>query len=284
MITRRACSTACSERLVYVADSRKTYAVFIVGDSYLPGVLALKRSLDEVGSSYPLTALTLGCSEKALADITGAGIECLGVEAPFTPPPVRALNVSVGRPRWNQTFAKLAVLGMTQFDTIVMLDADMMVVDNIDDLFDAPGMSAVVAGKGMVPDWVDLNSGLMVIKPSAELYSAAELILGDLDEKTLARYKQGIGDQDIFQILLKDWSAKDELHLSERYNLFQYCIACYDASGFLPFSTAAVVHFDLAPKPWAYGAAEWLKVLRRAVHYLSLSEIKAIRKYQRYLR
>ena len=199
-------------------------------------------------------------------------------------PPVLTLNVSVGRPRWNQAFAKLAVLGMTQFDTIVMLDADMMVVDNIDALFDAPGMSAVVAGKGMVPDWVDLNSGLMVIKPSAELYRAAESILGDLDEKTLARYKQGIGDQDIFQILLEDWSAKDELHLSERYNLFQDCIAFYDSRGFLPFSTAAVVHFELAPKPWAYGAAEWLKVLRRAVHYLSLSEIKAIRKYQRYCR
>ena len=244
----------------------------------------MKRSLDEVGSSYPLTALTFGCSEKALADITGAGIECLGVEVPFTPPPVLTLNVSVGRPRWNQAFAKLAVLGMTQFDTIVMLDADMMVVDNIDALFDAPGMSAVVAGKGMVPDWVDLNSGLMVIKPSAELYRAAESILGDLDEKTLAHYKQGIGDQDILQILLEGWSAKDELHLSERYNLFQDCIAYYDACGFLPFSTAAVIHFELAPKPWAYGPREWLLVLRRAARHRSLVELDALKRYRALLR
>ena len=244
----------------------------------------MKRSLDDVCSRYPLTALTFGCSEKTLSAIVDAGIDCLQAELPFTPPLVCDLNVSAGRPRWNQSFAKLAVLGMTQFDTVVMLDADMMVVDNIDDLFDAPAMSAVAAARGKNPDWVDLNSGLMVIKPSAELYRAAESILGGLDEKTLAHYKQGIGGQDILQILLEGWSAKDEPHLSERYNLFQDCIAYYDARGFLPFSTAVVVHFELAPKPWAYGAAEWLKVIRRAVHYPSLSEIKAIRKYQRYCR
>lgn len=194
------------------------------------------------------------------------------------------MNVSAGRPRWNQSFAKLAVLGMTQFDTVVMLDADMMVVDNIDDLFDAPAMSAVSAGRGARPDWVDLNSGLMVIKPSADLYRAAEAILGGLDGESLAPYKQGIGDQDILQILLEGWSAKDELHLPERYNLFQDCIASYDRRGILPYADAAVVHFELAPKPWSYGAAQWLRVLRRAVHFLSLSEIRAIRKYQRYCR
>lgn len=67
------------------------------------------------------------------------------------PPLVCDLNVSAGRPRWNQSFAKLAVLGMTQFDTVVMLDADMMVVDNIDDLFDAPAMSAVAAARVRIP-------------------------------------------------------------------------------------------------------------------------------------
>ena len=69
-----------------MSDGRKTYAVFIVGDSYLPGVLALKRSLDEVGSGYPLTALTFECSEKTLSAIAGAGIGCLQTELPFTPP------------------------------------------------------------------------------------------------------------------------------------------------------------------------------------------------------
>lgn len=69
-----------------MADSKKTYAVFIVGDSYLPGVLALKRSLDDVCSRYPLTALTFGCSEKTLSAIVDAGIDCLQAELPFTPP------------------------------------------------------------------------------------------------------------------------------------------------------------------------------------------------------
>lgn len=74
------------ERLVCMSDNRNTFAVFIVGDSYLPGVLALKRSLDEVGSGYPLTALTFECSENTLSAIAGAGIDCLQAELPFTPP------------------------------------------------------------------------------------------------------------------------------------------------------------------------------------------------------
>lgn len=261
-------------------SNNNTYVVFIVGDSYLPGVIALKRTLDQVGSTYPLTALACGCSDLTVKTMTDEGISSIAVDVPDIPLAVRDLNYAAGRPRWNQSFAKLSVLGLTQFDSVVLLDADMMVLSNIDGLFDAPSMSAVVAGGGAHPDWIDLNSGLMVIKPSHELYQNAISLINNFDEDLLSNFRDGIGDQDIFQMLLPNWRSEKALHLSERFNAFQDCLAMYDSSGYLDFEEVSVVHFELAPKPWAYGAREWANAIRRALHYGSLAELMALNRYR----
>ena len=261
-------------------SNNNTYVVFIVGDSYLPGVIALKRSLDLVGSAYPLTALTCDCSVSTMETLTGAGINAIAAEAPAIPNSIRDLNIVAGRPRWNQSFAKLSVLALTRFDSVVLLDADMMVLSNIDGLFDAPSMSAVVAGGGAHADWVDLNSGLMVIKPSHALYQNAISLINSLDENLLSNFRDGIGDQDIFQMLLPSWRSEEALHLSERFNAFQDCLAMYDSSGYLNFKDVSVVHFELASKPWTYGIREWLNAARRALHYGSLAELTALRRYR----
>ena len=261
-------------------SNNNTYAVFIVGDSYLSGVIALKRSLDQVRSAYPLTALTCGCSDSAVKTMTDEGIISITVDAPNIPLVVRDLNDAAGRPRLNQSFAKLSVLALTRFDSVVLLDADMMVLSNIDGLFDAPSMSAVVAGGGAHADWIDLNSGLMVIKPSRTLYQNAISLINALDENSLSNFRDGIGDQDIFQMLLPCWRSEKDLHLSERFNAFQDCLALYDSSGYLNFKDVSVVHFELTPKPWAYGIRDWLKAVRRALHYGSLAELTALRRYR----
>lgn len=261
-------------------SNNNTYVVFIVGDSYLSGVIALKKSLDQVRSAYPLTALTCGCSDSTMKTMIDEGIDTIVVDAPNIPLLVRDLNDAAGRPRWNQSFAKLSILALTRFDSVVLLDADMMVLSNIDELFDAPSMSAVVAGGGAHVDWVDLNSGLMVIKPSHALYQNAISLINSLDENSLSNFRDGIGDQDIFQMLLPGWKSEMALHLSERFNAFQDCLAMYDSSGYLNFKDVSVVHFELAPKPWAYGIREWLNAVRRALHYGSLAELTALRRYR----
>lgn len=40
------------------------------------------------------------------------------------------------RPWFNTTFSKLHVFGLTEFDKIVYLDADLLLLSNIDELFD----------------------------------------------------------------------------------------------------------------------------------------------------
>lgn len=40
------------------------------------------------------------------------------------------------RPWFNTTFSKLHVFGLTEFDKIVYLDADLLLLNNVDELFD----------------------------------------------------------------------------------------------------------------------------------------------------
>lgn len=70
------------------------------------------------------------------------------------------------RPELGCTFTKLRAWTLTQFKKCVFLDADTMVLQNVDDLFDREELSAA-------PDvgWPDcFNSGVFVFKPSQDTY------------------------------------------------------------------------------------------------------------------
>ena len=72
----------------------------------------------------------------------------------------------IGRPELGCTFSKLRAWTLTQFDKCVFLDADTLVIQNIDDLFEREELSAA-------PDigWPDcFNSGVFVFRPCMETY------------------------------------------------------------------------------------------------------------------
>ena len=72
------------------------------------------------------------------------------------------------RPELGITFTKLKIWTLTQFKKCVFLDADTLVLQNIDELFDRDELSAA-------PDigWPDcFNSGVFVFIPSMETYDS----------------------------------------------------------------------------------------------------------------
>ena len=72
------------------------------------------------------------------------------------------------RPELGITFTKLKIWTLTQFKKCVFLDADTLVLQNIDELFDREELSAA-------PDigWPDcFNSGVFVFIPSMETYAS----------------------------------------------------------------------------------------------------------------
>ncbi|NXG43425.1 GLYG2 protein, partial [Psilopogon haemacephalus] len=146
------------------------------------------------------------------------------------------------RPELGVTFTKLHCWTLTHYSKCVFMDADTLVLCNVDELFDREEFSAA-------PDsgWPDcFNSGVFVFRPSLKTYNlllrfAAEH--GSFDG----------GDQGLLNSFFSNWATTDiGKHLPFLYNLSSSAVYTY-IPAFNHFGRdAKVVHFLGATKPWNY--------------------------------
>lgn len=199
---------------------KNVYVTVLSTDSYLPGVLVLYHSLIKTLPAHPFLALlTNNLSSETMKTLNSHAIDYL------------IMNQNIMNPhdgvdsndRWYHTYAKLGIFGLSQYDKVVYLDADMIVLHNIDELFEKPHMSAVAAGS-LLPEnahWVQLNSGLMVIEPSDSLFQDMISKIGHIEQ---AERKDNYSDQGFLHAYYPDWPQRTELHLSHVYNMFDCLI------------------------------------------------------------
>lgn len=108
------------------------WVTLLTQPEYLPGVNALARSLVRQGSQAPLVVMTLPTIiTQARTVLADCGCEFIEIE-PVGPNP--ALATHYANPRFAEVWAKLAVWTLTDFDQVVFLDADMLVIQNMDEL------------------------------------------------------------------------------------------------------------------------------------------------------
>ena len=236
---------------------KTAYVTVLSTDSYLPGVLVLYKSLMKTLPVHPfLTLLTTDISTTTHDALNRHNIA-------FSVMDKDIMNPHEGvdtEDRWYHTYAKLGIFGLSQYDKIVYLDADMIILQNIDELFDKPHMSAVNAG-GLLPEnahWIQLNSGLMVIEPSDALFKDMVSKIGKIEQ---AERKDNYSDQGFLHAYYPDWPQHTELHLSHVYNMFDCLVAQHRESfgywikGMHPegkenSKQIKIVHFIGKVKPW----------------------------------
>ncbi|XP_074848598.1 glycogenin-2 isoform X2 [Carettochelys insculpta] len=146
------------------------------------------------------------------------------------------------RPELSVTFTKLHCWTLTQYSKCVFMDADTLVLCNIDELFEREELSAA-------PDsgWPDcFNSGVFVFRPSLQTYNLL------LQFATEHGSFDG-GDQGLLNSFFSNWATTDiGKHLPFIYNLSSSAIYTY-APAFEHFGKdAKVVHFLGSAKPWHY--------------------------------
>ncbi|KAI4165332.1 MAG: hypothetical protein LQ342_001200 [Letrouitia transgressa] len=142
------------------------------------------------------------------------------------------------RPGLNSTFTKIALWRQTQYQKIVYLDADTVILRAPDELFDEPTDFAAVPDIG----WPDcFNSGVLVLKPDMGHYYGL-----------LALAQRGISfdgaDQGLLNMHFQDWHR-----LSFKYNCtpngnYQYVPAYRHFQ-----SSISLIHFIGNDKPWLIG-------------------------------
>ncbi|KAF8473276.1 nucleotide-diphospho-sugar transferase [Kalaharituber pfeilii] len=113
---------------------QKCWATLLTHPSYLPGVILLHHSLQKHNSKYPLIVLVTQTIIDQ-PDILHVLAKCQ-IETKFIKPLYPSIKSEFLAPRLEDAWTKLRVFEMVEWDTVVLLDADMLLKRNIDELFD----------------------------------------------------------------------------------------------------------------------------------------------------
>ncbi|KUI63229.1 hypothetical protein VP1G_10373 [Cytospora mali] len=126
-------------------DSAKVWTTLVTNMAYLPGLLTLDYSLKKQKSAYPLVALyTDGFPAEGIAALKARGI------------PHQKINYLLPKttkdysndPRFYDCWTKLSCFSFTQYDRVVQLDSDMLVLQNMDELMTMHLDDPAVAAEG----------------------------------------------------------------------------------------------------------------------------------------
>jgi len=228
------------------------YCTLLSNPEYLPGAVALARSLQAVRACAPLIVLIPehtggrvdhrllerhGCQVRVVAALPLSQEFCerhrsaaLGRAAPFT----RGL-----KPPFHETldnFLKLRCWELTEYEKIVFLDADAVVVRNVDRLFEYPAFGAAPNLYQDLEDVGRMNSGVFVAKPSAVEFRR---LLGQLDAPG-AFWRRT--DQTFLEAMFPDWCV-----LPHWYNTLQYLF--FNQPRLWIAERIAIIHYQYE-KPW----------------------------------
>ena len=224
---------------------KKAFVTLMQTADYLPGVLALQKSLRCFGNNEDLVVMTIrSLQANVITTLKAAGCKIRFVE------PLR--NPQLKNTQHFDYYTKLRIFELVEFEKIIFLDADLLICADIGPLFSLPNMSAVVAG-GLIAEnnWTNLNSGLMVIQPSLDLFETMNAAIDYLPSRDGT-------DQGFLQSFYPDWPQTMDLHLDHTFNVPVPYLDIYCSSFGFEFSyieqvlisSAAVLHYWGPTKPW----------------------------------
>ena len=235
--------------------SQYAYVSILTTDDYLPGLLVLHKSLLNTNTQYPfLVLLTKNISMEVVFVIKKQNIQYKVIEKEINNP------TDVGQNhRWFPTYSKLHVFDQAQYEKIVYLDVDIVILRNIDELFKYEHMSATNAG-GMLPrksSWTHLNSGVFILEPSHNLFEDMIRKVGKIEElKSMGTSDRPLhgSDQDFLNAYYPNWPKQNNLHLDHKYNIFHYYLDEYNKLfGYTiedGIKSISIIHYASYLKPW----------------------------------
>ncbi|KAG7315950.1 hypothetical protein KOW79_020816 [Hemibagrus wyckioides] len=222
-----------------MSEANQAFVTLATSDAYCMGSLVVGKCLRRHGTTRKLVVMVSpNVSREACLSLEDVFDEVIVVD--MLDSRDRAHLFWLGRLDLGVTFTKLHSWTLTQYTKCVFLDADTLVLCNVDELFEREELSAAPD-----PGWPDcFNSGVFVFRPSLETHSRL------LEHARMCGSFDG-GDQGILNTFFSDWAIKDiNKHLPFIYNLSVNAIYTY-LPAFHKFGhQAKIVHFLGRNKPW----------------------------------
>lgn len=230
---------------------QNAFVTLVTNADYIMGATALAHSLHRTNTTADLVVLHTGAvAQDALAGLKALGCRIIPVEhlplsdgfnerharknlhgaAPFT----KGRKPDFHTPLDN--FCKLRLWQLTEYRTVVFLDADVVVLKNIDKLFDYPEFSAAPNVYESLADFHRLNSGVFVAKPSNETF---ERMLVALDQPD-AFWRRT--DQTFLESFFPNWHG-----LPVFMNMLQY--VWFNMPTLWDWKDISILHYQYE-KPW----------------------------------
>lgn len=211
----------------------KKYVCVLSTNSYVEGLLILNENLKMLNSKYSLFCLI---NETISKDVIKK-IEENNIEYKIVPK-IMGEYIDANNPQWFHSFDKINIFNLVEYQKIIYLDLDLLILKNIDNLFSKKSISMVSDH----PFSNDFNSGVMVVKPNKEDYwNMLKMI-----DKNPKKYK---GDQDLIN---EYFNGKINL-LPDSYNckraIFYEQLEVYDYRNKEKIYNNAVCIFNENDKP-----------------------------------
>ena len=231
--------------------SRHAWVTLVTNADYALGAKALARSIRLTGSEADIVVLHTGAVEAAaLAPLSAFGARLVRTEllptsdvfnaahakktlhgaAPFTKGEKPPFHTPL------DNFAKLRLWQLTEYDSVVFIDADALVLRNCDRLFDYPEFCAAPNVYESLADFHRMNSGVFTARPSEDTFRA---MLAALDVPG-AFWRRT--DQTFLQHYFPDWHG-----LPVFMNMLQY--VWFNLPELWDWGSIRVLHFQYE-KPW----------------------------------
>jgi len=211
----------------------------VTSDSYSNGALTMAASLRRVNTSRKVVVMVTNSVSKPVKEALEEGFDELVTVEEFDSKDLANLTL-LDRTELGITFTKIRCWTLTKFTKCVFLDADTLVLQNSDELFDREEFSAA-------PDagWPDcFNSGVFVFRPNLNTYN--ELVKHAAKEGSFDG-----GDQGLLNTFFSSWASQDiGKHLPFIYNMTASATYSY-LPAFKKFGQSVkIIHFIGAIKPW----------------------------------
>lgn len=243
------------------ARSDRAFVTLATNPDYATGAAALFRSLRRTGTTADLVLLYTDLPVGVVQDLRAQGVRPVRVDllptsdgfntrhardrlhgaAPFTKGEKPPFHTPL------DNFAKLR-LWQLDYDRVVFIDADAIVLQNIDRLFDYPEFSAAPNVYESLNDFHRLNSGVFTARPSAATFDA---MLARLDQPDQFWRRT---DQTFLESYFPNWHG-----LPVFDNMLQY--VWLNLPQLWRWQDIRVLHFQYE-KPWQdHAKADSLRVL-----------------------
>ena len=233
------------------AGARFAYVTLVTNADYAVGAAALLHSIALTGTSADRVVLYTGAvTEAMLAPVAALGARLVRTELL---PTSDAFNEAHGRARLHgaapftkgdkppfhtplDNFAKLRLWQMEEYERVVFLDADTLMLQNCDKLFGYPEFCAAPNVYESLADFHRMNSGVFVAQPSVSTFDA---MLAMLDQPG-AFWRRT--DQTFLQAFFPDWHG-----LPVTFNMLQY--VWFAMPALWDLSQIRILHYQYE-KPW----------------------------------